>query len=99
EGTASDATTSISEVKYTVTQIDSLGGSYVSSITDGVAVGTSNWKFDVSGLASGYYRLKIQAFDEAGNWKYDYHDVVVDNEQPVATLDAVNPFVNGVISI
>lgn len=82
EGTASDAATSISEVKYTVTKITGIGGSYVSSIDSGSATGTTSWSFGVSGLADGFYRLKVQAFDAAGNWKYKYHDVEVDTTGP-----------------
>jgi hypothetical protein len=81
-GTASDNETSIVEVKYTVTEISALGGTYLSSVDSGISTGTNNWEFDVASLPDGFYRLKVQAFDEVGNWKYKYHDVVVDNTPP-----------------
>ncbi len=85
-GTASDALTGIDHVAYTVNEIDGIGGSYVASIAAGAATGTTAWSFDVSGLADGYYRIKVQAFDGAGNWKYLYHDVIVDTTRPVTVV-------------
>jgi hypothetical protein len=85
EGTASDNETSVTEVKYTVTEISGgIGCSscHVQTVDSGVANGTSSWNFDVSGLDDGFYRLKVQAFDEAGNWKYKYHDVEIDTAAP-----------------
>lgn len=87
-GTASDAGSTIDSVKYTVTKITGIGGTYVSNISDGTATGTDNWSFPVSALAEGYYRLKVQAFDAAGNWKYMYHDIHVDTTAPTITVKA-----------
>lgn len=86
-GVASDVHTAVSEVKYTVTQIDGLGGNYVATVANGTANGTDSWEFDVSGLTTGYYRLKVQAFDMEGNWRYDYNDVFVDASKPVVQID------------
>ena len=88
EGTASDDLTSVAEVKYTVTKISSIGGTYVSTVGSGTASGTSSWTFNVSGLADGFYRLKVQAFDAVGNWKYKYHDVQVDTTAPDVAITA-----------
>lgn len=98
EGTASDATSGIDRVEYTVTQISGLGGSYVASVSSGTANYTGgNFNFDVAGLVDDFYRLKVQAFDNAGNWKYHYIDVQVDNTRP--GLSFVSPddgeFVSG----
>ncbi len=75
-GTAADAN-GIDRVDYTVTKITALGGTYVSSVASGTATGTNSWNFDVNGLSDGFYRLKVQAFDTAGNWRYKYVDVQV----------------------
>jgi|GEM_PF-4062802 len=85
-GTASDGQTEIVEVKYTVTEVTGIGGVFVTSVGSGVAVGTSTWSFEPPALTSGFYRLKVQAFDAAGNWKYDYHDVQVDTDKPMVTI-------------
>jgi len=85
EGTASDALSGLDRVDYSVTEISAIGGSYVANVTSGTATGTDNFSFNLAGLTDGFYRLKVQAFDVAGNWKYDYNDVEV---------DATKPFVN-----
>ena len=90
-GTASDAETAVERVDYTVTEITGFGGSYVSSVDSGTASGTENWNFDVSGLSNGYYRLKVQAFDKAGNSKYDYNDVQVDVTKPATNVVSPQP--------
>ena len=94
EGVASDATTDISEVLYTVTNIDAIGGDYVSTAASGTANGTTDFDFNVSGLSTGFYRVKVQAFDGAGNWRYDHHDVEVDANAPVITDPTLE--INGV---
>lgn len=76
-GTASDGESEITEVKYTVTEITEIGGVYVSSIDAGIANGTNDWSFDALDLDDGFYRLKVQAFDAEGNWRYKFHDVQV----------------------
>lgn len=85
-GTADDATSGIKEVLYTVNQIDAIGGSFVANVTNGVANGTNVWDYSVSGLTDGFYRLRVQAFDNGGNWRYRYHDVQVDVTKPVTTV-------------
>ncbi len=98
EGTASDATSDIDRVDYTVTQINALGGSYVSSVDSGTAnYGSGSFDFEVNGLTDGFYRLKVQAFDNAGNWKYHYVDVQVDNTRPGLSFITPNDgeFVSG----
>lgn len=88
-GTATDAGSGIDYVLYTVTKITGIGGTYVSSIDNGTTTysgTTEEWEFDVNGLSDGFYRLKVQAFDAAGNWKYKYHDVEVVNLVPVLTI-------------
>lgn len=75
-GTAAD-TSGIDHVLYTVTKITGLGGTYLASVDNGTANGTTAWDFSVSDLADGFYRLKVQAFDAAGNWRYKYIDVQV----------------------
>lgn len=84
-GSADDATSGISEVLYTVNEITALGGSFVASIANGVANGTTIWDYSVSGLLDGFYRLRVQAFDFAGNWRYRYHDVQVNTVKPVVS--------------
>lgn len=76
-GMASDAATGVDHVLYTVTKITGIGGTYLSDVASGTATGTAAWNFDTSSLPDGYYRLKVQAFDGAGNWRYEYHDVQV----------------------
>lgn len=76
-GTSSDADSDIEEVLYTVTEIDGIGGSFVANIDSGTANGEEDWDFDVDLDTPGFYRLKVQAFDESGNWRYKYHDVEV----------------------
>ena len=95
-GTATDATSGIDHILYTVTKIDGLGGSYVSSIDSGTATytsGTGAWTFDVTGLVDGFYRVKVQAFDVVGNYRYLYHDVQVVNLVPTLAITA--PSMNG----
>ncbi len=84
-GTASDAN-GVDYVKYTVNEITGFGGSYVGSAASGIATGTTNWEFPVAGLSDGYYRVKVQVFDMAGNWRYAYHDVQVDGTKPVTIV-------------
>ncbi len=101
EGTASDNQSEINRVEYTVTEVSAISGNYVANVTDGIATydnATNEWTFDVTGLNDGYYRLKIQAFDQAGNWKYDYNDVQIDSTAPMITMNAVAPFVGGVVT-
>lgn len=76
-GTAWDVDSDIEEVKYTVTQIDGIGGAYVANVDSGDADGEEEWEFEVDIDTPGYYRFKVQAFDEAGNWRYKYHDIEV----------------------
>lgn len=76
-GTATDTKSDITEVKYTITEITGIGGTYVGSVASGVANGTTTWNFPFAGLDTGFYRLKVQAFDDAGNFKYRYHDVQI----------------------
>ena len=103
-GTASDSSTDIEKVLYTVTKVSGIGGSYVANITSGTAIYNDvagTFSFDLSGLSTGFYRLKAQAFDNAGNWKYDYNDVEVDTTAPVATI--TNPTdgetIHGVVTV
>ena len=77
EGTATDEDSDIEEVKFTVTEIDGIGGSYVSNVDSGTADGEEEWSFEVDLDTPGFYRLKVQAFDENGNWRYKYHDIEV----------------------
>lgn len=87
-GDTSDAESGISHVEFDITMIDAIGGSYVSTIVkDAAAVYddlTDSFSYDTDpfDLADGFYRLKVQAFDMAGNWKYHYVDVEVDNTGP-----------------
>ncbi len=89
-GTASDAQSEIEDVLYTVTQIDTLGGDYVASVDSGTAIGTNLWSFAVDALTAGFYRLKAQAFDTEGNFRYKFHDIEV-VERPDASLVITNP--------
>ena len=86
-GTASDGETYIDQVLYRVNQISSLGGTFVASVDSGVASGTNNWSFETSGLVTGFYRLGVQAFDLAGNFRYDQHDVEVDTTKPSVVIE------------
>ena len=79
-GTATDTDSGIVEVKYTITKIDAIGGTYVANVASGIASGTDAWEFPAFNLQPGFYRLKVQAFDAEGNWKYDYHDIQVIEE-------------------
>lgn len=91
QGTATDATSDVKEVQYTVTKVTGIGGTYVSSVTTGTANyddATDTFDFDVTGLGDGYYRLKVQVFDNAGNYRYKYIDVDVDSTKPVVTLNS-----------
>lgn len=87
-GVASDSN-GIEKVDFTVNEIDSLGGSYLASVTSGTATGTDAWDFNITGLTSGFYRIKVQAFDNAGNWRYSYHDIEVDLDAPLVTINTI----------
>lgn len=89
-GTADDTLTDIARVEYTVNEVSAFGGTYVGSVAKGVADGTNNWTFDVANLDDGYYRLKVKAFDGAGNWRYRYHDVQVDTSKPVTVVNTAD---------
>ncbi len=88
-GTASDAKTGIKEVKYTVTNITGIGGTFVDLIASSTATGRENWSFGVPALENGFYRLKVQAFDEVGNWRYEFHDIEVKGTR--AFISVINP--------
>ncbi len=96
EGTAIDAMSDIDRIEYTVNKITAVGGVYVSGAASGTATGTTDYEFTVSGLDSGVYRVKVQAFDTAGNWRHKYVDVVVDATAPTVTLDTVSEVIDGV---
>lgn len=98
KGIASDATSGIDHVLYTVTKITELGvdGTYVESVANGTANGTTNFDFGVSDLTTGFYRLKVQAFDGAGNWRYKHVDVEVDTTAPDVKI--TSPFDGSVLS-
>lgn len=101
-GTASDALSAVDHVLYTVTKVTAIGGSYVSNVTSGAATGTTDWEFALSGLTDGFYRLKVQVFDTAGNFRYDYNDVEVDVTAPVVTVNPTSgtnttPTVSGTV--
>lgn len=90
-GTATDATSDVKEVKYTVTEVSGIGGTYIGSVTNGTATyddSTDTFEFDVNDLDNGYYRLKVQVFDNAGNHRYKYIDVYVDSTKPVVNLES-----------
>jgi cysteine-rich repeat protein len=86
--TANDSISGIEKVLYTVTKINAIGGSYVANISDGMANWTGVWNFSMTWLTDGFYRLKVQAFDNWWNWRFVYHDVQVDNTKPVTTVDS-----------
>ncbi len=85
-GTATDTDSEIDRVDYTVTEIDAFGGSFVASVDRGTATGTTDWEFNVVDASTGFYRLKVQAFDTAGNHKFRFHDVFVDADKPMVTF-------------
>lgn len=85
-GIAADAEGPITRVDFTVNEITALDGTFVAPFSSGTAQGTSTWEFAVVGATTGFYRVKVQAFDAAGNHKFDHHDIFVDAAKPMITM-------------
>lgn len=102
-GTAADTGTGVDRIEYRVNEITALGGTFVRNAASGTATGTNSFSFDVSGLTSGFYRVRAQIFDAAGNFRYVYNDVVVDADLPVIEFTGATPaagsFVRGTVTV
>lgn len=85
-GEASDITSEIDRVEYAVEKVTAIAGSVVASVYDGVANGTSTWNFSALQLETGFYRIKVTAYDKAENNRSMTVDVEVDTKVPAVEI-------------